>query len=384
MVQYTLHLSLAVVLVFLPLSVQSSEAEPVPSWERLSDMPVGVLAAAVSVSGEFAVLTGGITQIGLATNLVQIFDLHKFSWRMPPQYLQMARAGHAQVTLTDGRILVVGGRGIGKQLADGLSAAEIFDPLEGSSTSVTPLPRRVPIPTAHVLSDGRVIVIGQRSAFVFDPSTTIWRPRIRLHQVRRGHASILLPGGAVLVAGGEGQRSFELIDEQQQESRLLSVKLPLALDDLRMVALSDRRVWVIGGQDTWSGDTTNRTWFVDVEDAESATIRAGPVLGVPQGLADHCVVRLGSRIIVAGGESQRQGVDTELSYACMLDTRTLEMGSLPRLFLPHDDSVAVATPTGVIIFGGTFADSSILGRRLPMAGQHVEYLKLPSEVSEER
>ena len=88
--------------------------------------------------------------------------------------------------------------------------------------------------------------------------------------------------------------------------------------------------------------------------------------------------------LLPGGESQRQGVDTELSYACMLDTRTLEMASLPRLFLPHDDSVAVATPTGVIIFGGTFAESSILGRRLPMAGQHVEYLKLPSEVSEER
>lgn len=347
-------------------------------WRRLADMPVGVMGAAISISGNFVVITGGVTQFALATNLIQVFDRRTSTWQMPLQRLKTSRATHAQVTLRDGRIFVVGGRRSAvPQRHNMIAGAEIFDLVRGLTTPVTPLRQRLASPTAHLLPDGRVIVIARQSAWIFEPSTSTWVQEIRLRDSRMNHSSVMLPDGLVLVAGGQGCRSFELIDPDQETSIRLAARMPNPVDDLRLVALPDGRVWVIGGQNTWNGNTTDQTWVVDLSDKEGAGITEGPSLNITTGVSDHCVARVGTWVIVAGGESQQKSVDTGLNQARLLDSRTMLAWSLPDLHHPHDDAVAVATERGMIIFGGLYDDRSFLGRRLLIVGTQVEQLDLP-------
>lgn len=132
----------------------------------------------------------------------------------PAGALKLARIGHSATLLDDGRVLVVGGRGVDplSTLAD----AELFDPKSGKWTAAAPATEGRTGHSATLLKDGRVLVCGgathQGSAFValasaelFDPKRGQWRPLPPLAQARQGHAAVLLPDGRVLVAGGAQQ-----------------------------------------------------------------------------------------------------------------------------------------------------------------------------------
>lgn len=367
---------------------------PLPGWEALADMPTGVLAANLSRVGDQVVITGGIHQLGSALKKGQVFDLGQMKWLAPIE-MTIGRTMHAQVTLDDHRILLAGGQtGTVKPLGKGLTptaSCEIIDMRTGRSTAIAPLPRPVDEPTAHLLPDGRAIVIGGESALILDVKTNKWGKAIGLREDRQAHASAVLSDGRVIVVGGLNRSSIEVIDPTQGTSKMLSAELPHTLDDTRIAVLPGERgrgdrVWIIGGQHSKTGITVEQTWIVDLSDPAKSDITAGPKLDVLHGMADFSLVRAGHLIYIVGGESEFNGGDVELKIARLLDTRTLTVSKLPDTAHPHDDAVAIATERGIIIFGG-FVETKLalpIGGTtktvsVPQAVSAVEQLPLPGD-----
>lgn len=342
-------------------------------WEQLPELPMGVVAPAASVSGDMLVVTGGLTLTGGATDLVQVMDLPTRAW-VRAFHLKQARYNHAQVTLDDGRILVVGGR---KHEAAGgmppLASCELIDPVRGV-TAAADLPRRNWSPTLTKLDDGRVVAAGGDSACVYDPATGTWSEAMLLHQRRVAHAAVLVRPDKVLLAGGTGMRSFERIDVSRMRIEYdMAVALPFNVDDLKAHLLPDGRVWVIGGQ-MIGGDTIDHTWLVTLDAAgDPSAVEAGPPLGIAEGMADHVLVATRWGLVAAGGESEHEHQDIELRDAVLLDERTLAVTRLPDLSVAHDDAAAVAWNGTVIVLGG-HTRGSVLGVSVPTPVRAVEML----------
>jgi hypothetical protein len=358
---------------------QATTASPALQWKPLPQMPFGVLAAAISRSGDLAVITGGIAQEGLPAATVQLFDLRSLDW-LPTLTLPLGRFDHAQVNLYDQRVLVIGGNTAhATRRAQPTAACHLIDPTTGEITDAAALPEPAHMLTAHLLHDGRVIALANQAAHIYDPDRNVWGTAIAFRRPRQAHASVLLDDGRVVVIGGMGEASIEVVDVQAKQSVRLPVSLPTTLDDLRAAALPGGRVWVIGGQESRSGHTTDQTWVLDLSRAAAPALTAGPRLGIPDGVADHCLVQFGRWLVVIGGESERNRQDEELRIARLLDTRDLSVHLLPDTSVPHDDAVAIADDEGVIVFGG-FWEMPVAGsqRRLPIALRQVERLALPA------
>ena len=91
-----------------------------------------------------------------------------------------------------------------------LASAELYDPATGTWSATSDMTKARNIPTAAVLPDASVLVIGSESccpshwfnsAESYDPGTQLWTPRNGRTTPANG-AAVLLPDGKVLVAGG--------------------------------------------------------------------------------------------------------------------------------------------------------------------------------------
>src|SRR5690606_15169193 len=200
-------------------------------WHALPEMPMGVVAPAASVAGDRLVVTGGITLGAGTSDLVQVMDLRTQRW-VTTYRLAHPRWGHAQVTLDDGRVLVVGGRV--HHPTDRMSnerSCELIDLAHGEAPAAD-LPRALSTPTLHKLDDGRVVAAGGRIVTIYDPQTDAWSEPIALHQYRKEHDALLLDARTLLVAAGTGMQTFERVDLVAGESQyVLDPRLPINVDD---------------------------------------------------------------------------------------------------------------------------------------------------------
>lgn len=91
----------------------------------------------------------------------------------PAGSLIAARRGHRATLLADGRVLVVGGSGIGHSPVE----PELWDPATQTFSPVGSLAEAPHADSATLLPDGRVLVIGSTGVTDADPSiATIWSP----------------------------------------------------------------------------------------------------------------------------------------------------------------------------------------------------------------
>ncbi len=348
-----------------------------PAWERLADMPTAVAAPAGSKQGRRAVLTGGVILGGGVSDAVQAFDLDGLTWSQPTR-LVTPRYQHAQVTLADGRILVLGGRRSRQpgQAHGPIASCELIDADLSKTVPTADLPMAMSSPTVHLLSNGQALAVGNHVAAVFDPVAESWEPVAPLIEPRREHDSVLLDDGTVLVGGGIGRATFERINPATHESVHLQARLPDALDDLAMVLLADGRVWVIGGQHL-NGQTTDETWLLTVGEDGDSSLAPGPDLGLEHGVADHVVVQTPHGLVVAGGESQNGRRDTELASAMWLDPIKLTVRLLPATDIAHDDAVGLSDGGWALVFGGQ-VDGSLLGVAVPTPIRAAHRIRLPA------
>lgn len=124
------------------------------------------------------------------------------------------RVRYDAVLLEDGRVLVAGG----KAEYEVTNSAEIFDPIQNKWSHVKPMINGHSFHTMTVLSDGKVLVEGGRTfvkdntglvsvqetvnSEVYDPKSDTWEKVGSLRDKRAVHTASLLTNGDVLVVGG--------------------------------------------------------------------------------------------------------------------------------------------------------------------------------------
>src|SRR5438094_1931913 len=149
--------------------------------------------------------------------------------------LVVPRTAHAATALSDGRILITGGRDSAGNI---VAVSEIFDPANETSTAGATLTTPRVDHTATLLADGKVLVAGGTgasgavtSAEIFDPSNPTAGFRMlsaTMGAARARHTATVLNDGKVLIAGGDDAGTAEIFDPATEtfSSALLAMAAP--------------------------------------------------------------------------------------------------------------------------------------------------------------
>jgi hypothetical protein len=211
----------------------------------------------VLVTGGYAAGEGA--SIGISRS-AEIWEPTTGAFRRLVQTMRIGRAAHAATALGDGRVLISGGYSDDT----GYVFAEIFD---ARDESFTPLDTRLPQRAnhaAHQTPDGRVLLLGGETLAAgsnepqplaevvrFEPASGRFTVLPPLAQPRTLAASVALPGGEVLLFGGQSgvatrTRSAESY-HPERGGRAIA-----ALDVQRVyhgaTRLPDGRILVVGGE----------------------------------------------------------------------------------------------------------------------------------------
>jgi hypothetical protein len=169
-------------------------------------------AVATLQNGRVLVISGAFSdtqQWKLVTD-AEIFDPATGKWS-PAGKPKIARELARAVTLSDGRVLLVGGSGNGIE-ASPLAEAEIWDPQTGTWSEIGSLATPRYGFSLVALRDGSALVAGGfasgeasaalASAERLDPATMKWKPAGQMASVAGNRITAVLPDGRVLLAGG--------------------------------------------------------------------------------------------------------------------------------------------------------------------------------------
>jgi hypothetical protein len=130
-------------------------------------------------------------------NGTELYDPATGRWAVTAS-LNVPRQIPAVTPLSDGRVLVVGGRAV-----PDYGSAEIYDPVTANWIPTGSLVDGRPTGTATLLMDGRVLAVGgYLEAQLYDPATGVWTLTGSNLQPRNNHTVTRLNDGTVLVAGG--------------------------------------------------------------------------------------------------------------------------------------------------------------------------------------
>jgi len=269
-----------------------------------------------------------------------------------------ARYLHTATLLSDGKVLVAGGRNGGGSL----DVAEVYDPTAGSwvATSNTLLTARTNH-TATRLNNGKVLVVGGNSngtvlntAELYvpatgDPATDAWTAVNNVMATpRHGHIAVLLPSGKVLIAGGfSGSISLntaEVFDPANNSWSLTNNTMLSPRNDHSAILLPNGQVLISGGKNgnTMLGtselyDPATNTWF---STSSTASPRQGHTATVlPNG-----------RVIIVGGLDDTTPLDTAELYEP--PTRAW-MSKLPMIFARHWHTATRLNDGKVLVVAGT-------------------------------
>jgi hypothetical protein len=162
----------------------------------------------------YTVTSGGITTTYLDS--CELFDPKTKAWRETGKLIEPVDEPVA-ITLKDGRVLLCEGFLEGNGVtADPNVSCEIYDPKIGTWKKTGDTLKahiRAPIVT---LSDGRVMIVGGENTTlceIFDPATEKWTSTGMLHLARAAYTATTLPDGKVIVVGGYDQHSKSSLNE---------------------------------------------------------------------------------------------------------------------------------------------------------------------------
>jgi Kelch motif len=196
-------------------------------WIRAGDMtqPREAQVAVRMNSGKVLIAGGGRGDVPggyVAYQTAEIYDPVAGMFIALKAQMNLDRVGAGGVLLGDGRVLIAGGKSskmilneLGPNLMSltPLKSAEVYDPESSMFMRVGDM--RVPhyLPTLTRLRDGGVLVVGgwtmqgplvvgMREAELFEPNASAFVPVGLTRVARLENTATILPGGAVLIAGG--------------------------------------------------------------------------------------------------------------------------------------------------------------------------------------
>ena len=186
--------------------------------------PAGTLHTARYLHTATRLLDGRVLVVGgrgidgtVELDSVELYDPKTNRWQVGPK-LEAGRSGHTATLLTDGRVLVTGGTthevNEGSSRFVALLSVELFDPKANHWSSGAPMAQARNWHTATLLDDGRVLVTGGAreqkthlaTAELYEPLGNRWSNAPPLNQSRCLHQAVKLTDGSVLVMGGRSNQ----------------------------------------------------------------------------------------------------------------------------------------------------------------------------------
>lgn len=236
--------------------------------------------------------------------------------------------------------------------------------------SLPPLPEPRYLHTATLLSDGRVLVVGGRfiklgsefeerllaDALLFDLATQRWTPAAPLHRPRYRHAAVGLPDGRVLVVGGRESRSFpgpaptaEIYDPAADTWTVIQ-NVPIR--PTTGVLLLDGRVLLVGYVEGGVANASSSTVF------DPATGTFGPVKRVTGMSLEPAAVRLDDgRVLVAGGaRGYGDGPPEPRAESALFDPATGRWTAAAAMHEPRLEESMALLPDGRALIVGSSAE----------------------------
>ncbi|HEY8598743.1 MAG TPA: kelch repeat-containing protein [Thermomicrobiales bacterium] len=223
------------------------------------------LHQAVALADGRVMVVGGREHVyGLSYGTVattEIFDPATGRWTVA-RPMGEPRFGHTATTLRDGRVLVVGGRSADN--SHNLATAEIYDPADDRWQSIAFTPTGAGVDAATLLPSGEVLITGDAQAARYDPVLDRWYPAGNSQAAYRfGTTATLLPDGKVLVVGGVGGKAgvdAERYDPITEEWRAVD-GLPSDWRRHTATLLADGRVLIAGGITEGNQPASPQTWL---------------------------------------------------------------------------------------------------------------------------
>jgi N-acetylneuraminic acid mutarotase len=291
----------------------------------------------------------------VALKSFQVYDPDVDGWS-PSVNLGAARWGHTTTALTDGTLLVVGGQNGTNVL---LSAERLTK--SGATWTVADT---VPLNTARfshsatLQPNGDVLIVGGQSELASGhlitaevyrfASSTFEMVENVLSTWRSAHTATLLPGGDVLVAGGNNTASLNTADMITPDSgswKAVNGSLSVARYSPMSITLKDGRVMVLGGQ------TAELLDNVDIYNPVSATWSTAASMPEERMMATVTLLPDG-KVLLAGGQGNGNNGDYHNAawlYDPAYDTWSVT-GSMHDARASH---TAILLPNGqVMVMGG--------------------------------
>jgi hypothetical protein len=327
-------------------------------------------------------VAGGRDAGGRPLASAEIYDPHTGTWT-PTGAMSSARYGHTASVLLDGRVLVAGGSGCRRNCsaADSLTSAELYDPNSGTWGRTTSMSASRINHTASVLSDGRVLIAGGRglepnttasagyplslrSAELYDPQSGRWSAAASMQRNRSDHLAAILWDGRAVVAGGfDGTfpapamptvddgwsalaRTSQTLEVYNPQTNTWTLSMRAPSRDIAWIGVrSDNSLLVLGGFTLEKAQVynpnTNR-WFI-LPDRTGLPAEA-PTLVL---LDDARVLATGG---FADGETDAARASAEVA---ILQGDAEEWMPVEPMRVPRVRHTAVRLPDGrVLVFGG--------------------------------
>jgi hypothetical protein len=234
------------------------------SVPRIDHGAIALPGGAVLVTGGYSSGEGAVMGI---SDSAELWEPATQRFRRLATRMRMARAAHTMTLLPDGRVLIVGGYAA----AASYQFAEIFDPQTERFAAVESNRPLRANHVAHAQEDGRVLILGGEtveagtgaiqplaSVVRFDPATGAFSDVAPLATPRTWAASVMLPGGEVLLFGGQ-QEMPQYTASAESYHPSTGGTVIASLDGQRALHTATRldsgRVLVAGGE-AWGGAYT--------------------------------------------------------------------------------------------------------------------------------
>ena len=248
-------ISCAVLLPAVVLAIlQTVSAQIQGQWVSTGSMQSArELNAQVRMSSGRILSIGGVDNSGNVLASSEFYSPKPGTWTLTGSMAE-ARESFPAVLLANGKVLVSGGLGISSIV---LGSAELYDPTTGAWTPAGSMSVPRYGHTATVLPSGKVLITGgctatacstnTASSELYDPASNTWSTTGSLNTARTYHTAVLLKTGMVLAVGGSGPlTSCELYNPSTGTwSYAASTSTGRYLNTI--TRLSDGKVLVTGG-----------------------------------------------------------------------------------------------------------------------------------------
>lgn len=305
------------------------------AWLAVAPTDLWLYASAVQLPDGRVLFAGGAAELGDGPRQTVLYDPVADRWSPGPRTVT-AHAGHSLLLLSSGEAFIVAGTGAYSRSLSRRS--ERFDPSATPTAANTEqgiwqaaAATRWSLGAATVgLADGKVLMAGggdsagsepvHAETQVYDPAADTWTDEPPMNTARARALAALLPGGKVLVAGGEtnsaGDVNKDTLDTTSAELRdpVTGVWTPTGAMQLARRffvwgVLGDGRVLVVGGNSASSSGVYTITASTEVYDPAQGVWSLTDALG--EARDSHTATTLSDgRLLIAGGFS-RWGTDLE-------------------------------------------------------------------------